>query len=200
MRDDGCFDSRDDAGTPLASDEREGLIPTYITTREQLNEAEHLNIAEAQDWAFRRRREVLTIAFLRALHKRMYGKVWRWAGKWTQQQNRRIGVDHWRVEPELQALFDDVAYWIQHQTWPPDEIATRFHHRLTWIHPFPNGNGRHARMATDLLLVAMGRPRFTWGGTRLVEADRVRARYVAALKVADDHDMGPLLGFVRSEA
>lgn len=99
----------------------------------------------------------------------MFGQVWRWAGKWTQQRDRRIGVDHWLVETELRTLIEDVAYWIAHETYPPDEIAARFHHRLTWIHPFPNGNGRFARMATDLLLIQMGRPRFTWGRATLVE-------------------------------
>lgn len=169
MSGEDVFAGQDNAATPLTPDEREGLIPTYITSRADLNEAEHLNITEADGWASGRRRDVLDIAFLRRLHERMFGQVWRWAGKWTQQRDRRIGVDHWLVETELRTLIEDVAYWIAHETYPPDEIAARFHHRLTWIHPFPNGNGRFARMATDLLLIQMGRPRFTWGRATLVE-------------------------------
>ena len=80
----------------------------------------------------------------------------------------------------------------------PDEIATRFHHRLVWIHPFPNGNGRHARLATDLLLVTLGRPRFSWGRVNLVDAGETRRAYIAALRAADGHDIAPLLDFVRS--
>ena len=99
---------------------------------------------------------------------------------------------------ELRNLLDDTRFWIEHGTYEPDEIAARFHHRLVWIHPFPNGNGRHARTAADLLLVAMGKPRFTWGRENLVDAGQTRQAYVDALRAADAHDYGPLLAFVRS--
>lgn len=194
----GVFDDHDDAATPLTPDERQGLIPTYITTRTELNEAEHLNIVQAEAWTSRRRRDVLDVAFMRRLHQRMFGKVWRWAGEWTGQRDRRIGVDHWRVETELTALIEDVTYWVAHETYPADEIAARFHHKLTWIHPFPNGNGRFARMATDLLLLNMNRPRFSWGAANMVEPNETRQRYVAALKSADHRDIEALLAFVRS--
>lgn len=194
----GVFDDHDDAATPLTPDERQGLIPTYITTRAELNEAEHLNIVQAEAWTSRRRRDVLDVGFMRRLHQRMFGKVWRWAGEWTEQRDRRIGVDHWRVETELTALIEDVAYWVAYETYPADEIAARFHHKLTWIHPFPNGNGRFARMAADLLLLNMNRPRFTWGAANMVEPNETRRRYVAALKSADHHDIEALLAFVRS--
>lgn len=80
----------------------------------------------------------------------------------------------------------------------PDEIAARFHHKLVWIHAYPNGNGRHARLATDLLLKAVGRPPFIWGRETLVDEGETRDRYIAALCAADAHDMTPLLTFVRS--
>ncbi|ESQ73525.1 hypothetical protein ABAC402_18800 [Asticcacaulis sp. AC402] len=69
---------------------------------------------------------------------------------------------------------------------------------MVFIHPFPNGNGRHARMAADLLAVALGRPRFTWGRANLVEAAQNRRSYIAALKTADAHDLAPLMAFARS--
>lgn len=198
MTDEVLFGLPDDAATPLTPDEREGLIPPYITTRRELNEAEHLNILEAEGWATRRRVEILNVSAMQRLHRRMFGKVWRWAGEWTRQRNRRIGVDDWKVETELRALIGDVGFWIAKGSFPPDEIAARFHHRLTWIHPFPNGNGRFARLATDLLLISMACPRFTWGGADLIEADATRDHYVSALRAADRHDIGPLLAFVRS--
>lgn len=99
---------------------------------------------------------------------------------------------------DLRELKDDCRYWIENRTYEPDEIAARFHHRLVQIHPFPNGNGRHARMATDLLLVAMRRPRFSWGRANLVDPGETRQRYVDALRAADNHDVRPLLEFVRS--
>lgn len=195
---DPLFDADDDANTPLTVEERAGLIPTYITTRRELNEAEQINIADGDRWAFSRKRDVLDEAFLQSLHKRMLGKVWKWAGSFSREANRRIGVDHWLIQPELHTLLSDVRYWIDNKTYPADEIAVRFHHRLVWIHVFPNGNGRHARSAADLLTVSLGIDRFTWGSANLVEPAEARARYVAALRAADDHDIGPLLDFARS--
>ncbi|WP_312218216.1 mobile mystery protein B [Brevundimonas sp.] len=194
---DPLFDAEDDAATPLTPDERAQLIPTYITTRAQLNEAEQANIADADLWAFRRKRDVLNEAFLLNLHKRMLNGVWKWAGSFRQTE-RNIGIQAYRIGVELRQLLDDVRYWVEHQTFSPDEIAVRFHHRLVFIHPFPNGNGRHARLAADLLAVQLGQERFSWGSANLVTADETRATYVAALKAADAHDIGPLLAFARS--
>ena len=187
----------DDASTPLTAEEREGLIPSYITLRRELNEAEQANILEAEQWAFARKRDVLDVRFLTDLHKRMFGRVWRWAGKFRHTE-RNVGVDPLRIATDLRLLLDDCRYWIEHGTYPPDEICARFHHRLVFIHPFPNGNGRHARLATDLLLVALGQPRFSWGKTNLVNPGETRRAYVAALRAADGRDIGPLLEFVRS--
>lgn len=188
---------QDDAATPLTEEEREQLIPSYITLRSELNEAEQANILEATEWAFSRKRDVLDERFLTNLHKRMFERVWRWAGQFRQSE-KNIGIDAYRIPQELRQLVDDCRYWIDNATYEPDEIATRFHHKLVWIHPFPNGNGRHARLATDLLLEALGQPRFTWGRDNLIDANETRQRYVAALKAADNHDYGPLLQFVRS--
>jgi Fic-DOC domain mobile mystery protein B len=194
---DPLFDAGDDAATPLAPDERRQLIPTYITTRAQLNEAEQIGISEADAWAFTRKRDLLNEKFLLNLHKRMFGKVWTWAGT-LRTSERNIGVAAYRISTELRTALDDVRYWTEHQTYTPDEIAVRFHHRLVWVHPFPNGNGRHARLAADLLAVALGRPRFSWGRTSLVEAASTRTQYVAALRAADGHDIEPLMNFARS--
>jgi Fic-DOC domain mobile mystery protein B len=187
----------DDAATPLSAEERDGLIPSYITLRHELNEAEQANILEAEQWAFARKRDVLDERFLTALHKRMFGRVWRWAGKFRLTE-RNVGVAPYRIATDLWQLLDDSRYWIAQSTYPPDEICARFHHRLVAIHPFPNGNGRHARLATDLLLVAHGQPRFSWGRTSLVTPGETRQAYVAALRAADGRDIRPLLEFVRS--
>lgn len=187
----------DEAATPLTAEEREGLIPSYVTLRRELNEAEQANILEAEQWAFSRKRNVLDERFLTDLHKRMFGRVWRWAGK-LRQTERNVGVDPYRIASDLRQLLDDSRYWIEYNTYSPDEISARFHHRLVYIHPFPNGNGRHARLATDLLLVALGQVRFSWGRTSLVHPGDTRQAYVSALRAADGRDIRPLLEFVRS--
>jgi Fic-DOC domain mobile mystery protein B len=193
---DALFDPEDDAATPITPDERAQLIPTYITTRAELNEAELANILEADTWAFGRRRDVLDATFLRNLHRRMLSKVWRWAGQYRTTA-RNIGIDAYRIEMELHHLIGDARFWIENGTFPPDEIAVRFHHRLVSIHPFPNGNGRHARLAADLLAVQLASERFTWGSENLVTAADTRRRYIQALRAADNHEISTLLAFAR---
>ena len=197
---DPLIDAEDEASTPLTPEERDALIPSYISQRRELNEVEQIGIADADAWALSRRRDVLSEEFLRTLHRRMFGDVWRWAGE-LRTTPRNIGIDAWDIAPQLRMLLDDVRYWIEHRTFPPDEIAVRLHHRLTWIHPFPNGNGRHARLAADLLARQLGQPRFTWGsGGDLGAIAEIRRRYVEALRLADAErdNVGPLLGFARS--
>jgi Fic-DOC domain mobile mystery protein B len=188
---------QDDGGTELTEEEREGLIPSYITLRNELNEAEQANILEAEEWAFARKRDPLEDRFLDNLHKRMYGNVWRWAGQ-HRTTGKNIGVDAYRIPADLRQLLEDCRYWIENETFEPDEIAARVHHRLVSIHCYPNGNGRHARLAADLLLKSMSRERFSWGGKNLVNVGETRERYIAALQAADGNDIGPLLEFVRS--
>ena len=190
------FEEPDDA-TPLTPDERRGLIPSDITFRSELNRAEQDNIARAHDWALARRRNVLTEQFVKNLHRRMLGDVWRWAGQFRTSE-RNIGMPYYEIPVALRQLLADAVTWIEHKAYPPDEIAVRFHHRLVQIHPFPNGNGRHSRLMADLLVMQLGRDRFTWGSANLRDADEVRRRYIDALRAADNHDLTLLLAFARS--
>jgi Fic-DOC domain mobile mystery protein B len=135
------------------------LIPAYIAYRRELNEAEQENIARAQDWALNRRRDPLREKFVQELHRRMLGDVWRWAGKFRTSE-RNLGIALYEIPVALRQLLDDTKAWIEYKTYPPDEIAVRFHHRLVQIHPFPNGNGRHARLMADLLVMRLGGERF----------------------------------------
>ena len=192
------FDTPEGA-TPLDPDEAEGLLLSHITMRAELDRLEQENIAEAAAWAFRRGHpDILTDGFARRLHKRMFGNVWRWAGLYR-KTGKNIGLDAWQIAPDLRTLCADCAAWIEHAVYPLDEIAVRFHHRLTAIHPFANGNGRHARLMTDILLAHLLRqPRFTWGSGNLISAGECRKQYISALRAADLYDYGPLLAFVRS--
>ena len=183
--------------TPLMSEEMRGLIPAYIAFRSELNEAEQENIVRAQDWALARKRDPLSEKFLRELHRRMLGEVWKWAGKFRTSE-RNLGIPFYEIPMALRQLLDDTQAWIGYETYPPDEIAVRFHHRLVQIHPFPNGNGRHARLAADLVVMRLGGARFSWGMQSLRDAGATRQRYIAALQTADLFDIRPLLGFARS--
>lgn len=187
----------DGNATPLSPVERDGLIPTHITLRSELNELEQKNVAEADRWAFSRKRKVLDEVFLQSLHRRMFNRVWRWAGIYRQTE-RNLGVASHLIQPELRRAMDDIRYWLEHKSFPSDEIAIRLHHRLVVVHPFPNGNGRWSRLAADLLVVQQGGLRFTWGGADLQSKGDMRAVYIDVLKKADQHDLAPLVRFARS--
>ncbi|MBV9977814.1 MAG: mobile mystery protein B [Hyphomicrobiales bacterium] len=189
------FDFGSDA-TPLTRADVEGLIPTHITLRAELNELEQQNIGAADRWAFTRKRNVVSEPFLRGLHRRMFNRVWRWAGRYRTAE-RNLGVASYLIETSLQQLIEDTGYLIANSIYSRDELAVRFHHRLVTIHPFANGNGTWSRLAGDLLAVQQGGPRFTWGSANL-QVGGVRRLYIGALRAADDHDLRPLIAFARS--
>lgn len=188
-----------DGATPIDPDEAEGLIPGHIQTRRDLDVWEQRNIVAALAWLEKSKpTDILNEAFIRELHRRMFGKVWRWAGTFR-LSDKNIGGPWYQIGPRLKNLCEDTHLWIEGKSEPPDDIAIRFHHRLVQIHPFPNGNGRHARLLTDLLLENMlHKPKFTWGGSSLAKPGEVRAAYISALKAADRHDYRPLAAFARS--
>lgn len=191
------FDEPDNA-TPLGAEERDGLLQTWITFRGELNEAEQANIAAGAAWAHRqRRRDILTDGFIKQLHRKLFGDVWAWAGGYR-RTGRNIGIDPAHIMAEIPMVLDDARYWVENGSYPADEIAVRLHHRLVAVHPFPNGNGRTSRLMADLLVERLGQAPFTWGRASLTDISETRTRYIAALKAADDHDIGPLLEFARS--
>lgn len=188
--------------TPLDPDEIEGLIPTHLVYRDQLNELEQENILHAQLWLLTSRfSKVNDAGFLRQLHKKMFGQVWRWAGVYR-KTDKNIGIDAYKISVELKELCDDVDAWIAFSTYPTDEIAVRFHHRLVFIHLFPNGNGRHARLATDVLLSKqLNSAAFNWGQGKIANSinteGETRSHYISALREADKGDYSALMAFVR---
>jgi Fic-DOC domain mobile mystery protein B len=187
--------------TPIAPDDQKKLIPTSIQNRDDLNVAEQGNIASGLAWAQRRRANPLAIAtdgFSRSLHKQMFGKVWKWAGTYRHVELEGIGVPSRMIATRCAELFEQFRYWIEHETYPPDETAVRFHHQIVFVHPFTNGNGRHARMMADLLAESLGREPFGWGRGNLQTTGELRKAYIATLKLADAGDISGLLVFARS--
>jgi Fic-DOC domain mobile mystery protein B len=189
-----------DGQTPLDHDEAAQLRSASITTRGELDIVEQANIAQATRWAFSRARRpysILDESFLRRLHKRMFGDVWRWAGDYR-RTSRNLGVDWWLVPGEIAQLLGDARYWVDERTYDVDELCVRFHHRLVAIHPFPNGNGRHARLAADILSASLGGVEFGWGRGLDLEPGELRATYIAALQAADAGDPADLIVFARA--
>lgn len=187
--------------TPLDEDEREGLLIPTIATREELDEFEQQNIEEALQWILSRSfksETVLTEKFICKLHKRMYGSVWSWAGKFR-RTDKNLGIDKWQIPIALKTLCDDSLFWVKNSSYSPEEIAIRFKHRIVSIHCFPNGNGRHSRLMADIIINKLyNLPMFSWGAGDLVHEGDMRSAYLKAVKQADNNFIQPLLNFARS--
>ncbi|MCB0761103.1 MAG: mobile mystery protein B [Flavobacteriales bacterium] len=186
--------------TPIEEDEKEGLKIKTISTKRDLDEFEQHNIEEAVHWIIGKKlaaQEIFSEQFICQLHKKMFGHVWDWAGKFR-QTNKNIGIDKSQVSVALRQLCDDALYWIENQIYNPDEIAIRVKHRIVCIHCFPNGNGRHSRLLADIIIQKVfGGEVFSWGATNLYHADDSRTQYIAAMRLADKGDFGPLMAFSR---
>ncbi len=189
-----------DGQSPLSEEEKEGLLIKSITTRGELDELEQLNIEKAVEWTLNKKflkEKILSEAFIKSVHKKMLGDVWEWAGKFRRSE-KNIGVECIRIGVELRMLLDDTKYWIKNDTYPPDEIAIRFKHRLVNIHCFPNGNGRHSRIMADIIIESVFKKDvFTWNNSNLVKPNSARKEYIESIKKADNGIIEPLLDFAR---
>ena len=187
--------------TPIDEDEKEGLRITTISTRKELDEFEQNNIEKAIEWSLIRKyhyQDILTIGFVKLVHRKMFGEVWEWAG-FFRKSNKNIGVDKSNIQAYLSALNDDCKFWIENKTYGPDEVAMRYKHRLVSIHPFPNGNGRHARFCADIIISHVFRkPVFSWGGETLTNPGESRRKYIESIHEADNGNIKPLIDFARS--
>lgn len=177
--------------TPIDADEADGLIPGHITTQAGLNEWEQANIAAAVAWVRTARLDPFDLLAVKSLHKRMFDCTWTWAGQ-LRRTEKTIGVAPEEVAVRARDLLDDGRYWFRHGTFAPRACALRLHHRLVWVHLFSNGNGRHARLWANWVLVRAGEPPIDWGGD-LDDAGAHRSAYIASLRAADGGDYRPLV-------
>ncbi len=187
-----------DGNTPLSPEELADLIPS-LATKEELNEWERQNIILAREWAVADRaslNDIVSDAYVRKLRLKMFDQTWKWAGRYRQTE-KNLGVAFDEIPERLAVLLGDVRYWMENGTYSSDETAVRFHHRLVAIHAFPNGNGRHARLMADVLVMKSGRTAFTWGSADLIKPGEARARYLDAITTADAGEIQPLLKFAR---
>jgi Fic-DOC domain mobile mystery protein B len=174
-----------DGQTPLSEEEKLGLRIKTITTRGELDELEQLNIEKALAWIFKSKfdeEKILTPEFICTVHKKMFGDVWEWAGAFRKTE-KNIGVKWFTIGIELNKLIGDTRFWIENETYPPDEIAIRFKHRLVSIHCFSNGNGRHSRILADIIIESIyGREVFSWGNSLLLKPDAIRKEYIDSIR------------------
>ena len=186
-----------DGHTEVSEEDRQGLLPSHIATRAELYEAEQRNILDALSRRPPRLTELLDDKYLRDLHRSMFGQVWRWAGTYRTTETN-IGIDPANIAGAVVDLVADARAWIDYETYPADEIAVRFHHRLVAVHPFANGNGRHGRVAGDYLIAELGGTPFTWGRGLSMSTEDLRTAYRTALHAADGGDLASLVAFARS--
>ena len=169
--------------TPL--DDISGLLVKGITTRGELDIAEANNILEAYLKYTINPAQVAELdfdtQFLQKLHREMFGKVWSWAGEFRTTQTS-IGVEAVQIRQALYQLIDDLKFW--QTSWHYEETAVRLHYSLVKIHPFLNGNGRWARLATDIWLLSIGKDVLAWGGN-ITDEGKSRSEYILALQEAD---------------
>ena len=157
--------------TALDPDEIEGLRIDSISTQAELNFAEQQSILDSSEWIFsKHHKNILNEQFFKRLHKKMFQSVWKWSGSFR-KSNKNIGVEPHLIAVEIKKLCEDCQYWIEHQSYDWDEIAARFHHKVVWIHPFPNGNGRFSRILTDILLKKHNQPKLSWGKLKFPDDD-----------------------------
>lgn len=186
--------------TPLSDEEKEGLLVKSVTTRGELDELEHLNIEKAVQWTLVNtfsKEKIFAEQFIKSLHRKMFGDVWGWAGEFR-KTDKNIGVPWYRIAVDLKILMDDVLFWIENNTFSPDEIAIRFKHRIVSIHCFPNGNGRHSRLMADIIISSVyAKKVFTWGNTSQLQHGLIRKEYIDGLISADKGNLSPLIEFAR---
>ncbi|WP_421751337.1 mobile mystery protein B [Croceimicrobium sp.] len=188
--------------TPINEEEKDGLKINTIVNQAELDEFEQLNIEKAIAWTIQQKftvEKILSAIFIKSLHKRMFGDVWKWAGNFRNSE-KNLGVPWTQINIELHKLLDDTKFWITEKSYPPEEIAIRFKHRLVSIHCFPNGNGRHSRLMADLILETLtSQNAFNWGQNQMSQANNTRKKYIAALKIADGGNIDDLLRFAKEK-
>ncbi len=189
------------ADTPISESERARLLPS-LSTRAQLVEIERRHTNAARVWTMRRavlrRRDLMSEAFGRELHRRMFGGLWRGAGRYRSTHGDP-GWEPGQIADGVRMFFDDAEAWLRYSTYPVHETAVRLHLRLVAIRPWFNGNGRHARLVADIVVAANDEEPLTWGSrSSQGEPGDARARYLEAMRAAEAGDFKPLVDFAVS--
>jgi Fic-DOC domain mobile mystery protein B len=182
-----------EGATALDPNELAGLKLKHIATRQELDEVEQANIIAGLLWLRGQRLATVTdMTFVLYLHKQLFGEVWSWAGSFRKTE-KNIGVDPLQIAQQLRNLLDDAVAWHRYETYLPNQALLRLHHRMVKIHPFANGNGRFARIYTDLVADKLYAVEpIQWGSADLPRTSAIRSAYIAALRAADGNDFSLL--------
>ena len=184
--------------TPL--DDFSGLIPKHVRTQEDLNLAEFENISAVLTKYFLKKpsgkKAPFNLEWFRKLHKEMYGCVWKWAGE-IRKTELSIGIKAHQIVHELHRLQVELKKW-EEQGDDALMIAAKLHHRLVWIHPFQGGNGRWARMASNIFLYKKDLSLVEWPEDEARVESGFRKQYLEALKAADAGDLDPVISLHRT--
>jgi Fic-DOC domain mobile mystery protein B len=187
--------------TPLNEEEMEGLLIKTITTHGELDEFEQMNIEKAIEWTLTKKfkmKGIISEDFVKELHKRMFGDVWEWAGRFRMSE-KNLGIKYHLIGTSLKQLNDDCMFWINNGTYGEEEIAIRYKHQIVNIHCFANGNGRHSRLMADVIIHhVFKKDVFTWSGSNLVKTGEERTSYLKAIREADKANIQPLINFAKS--
>ena len=188
--------------TPLDDDEKDGLLISTVTTKGELDEVEQRNIEKAIEWTLTRKLKkeiIFSEGFVRKLHRKMYGDVWKSAGEFRRTE-KNIGVDPNQIGVNLKQLNGNCLHWIENKVYPDDEIAIRYKHELVKIHCFANGNGRHSRLMADIIISQVfNKPVFDWSRTNSNNIGEERGHYLKSLRDADKNNIKPLIKFANKK-
>jgi len=188
-----------EGATPIS--DCSGLIPTWVHNLNDLNRVEAENIMNAQRKYFRAPvndpKNWFQVDELKNIHRAMFGEVWEWAGMYRQSVTS-VGIKPILIPAKLAELCHEVLYWFQ---YPVEltfvEMAARIHHRVVFIHPFENGNGRFSRLVADRFLLALRCAYPIWPD-HLNKDSGTRKDYISTLKNADKGNYEPLVDYMKS--
>ena len=196
------------------------LIPRHLTSATELATWERVNVSEAVIWTRRTDWDPLKSESIRELHRRMFDRTWRWAGrlrepdplKLAEEEAKRVktragielappptyapsggpGARAERITEEIAKLIWSGSGWFERGSVPARDALLRLHHTLVRIRAFEGGNGRHARLWCDWVAASRGLDPIAWLGDHETPATVIRERYREALQEADGGDYEPL--------
>ena len=139
------------------------------------------------------RQQTVSEVFIRMIHQLVVRETEREeAGKYRSVNVMITGSDHTPPDAsEVSVKMHNFMQWIKNnqKKLHPIELAALIHHKMVYIHPFIDGNGRTARLVMNLLLMHEGYP-------LVVILKNDRRKYYRALSQADDDIYQPLVRLI----